>query len=97
MDVDGFEPPRPLRVQDLQSRAIDRYAIHPKNNRIAFVARQPKSLAKKFAVTILKLEVRVRFELTVVLVCNQLPWTTRPPHHITYTGTPDRIRTCDMR
>ena len=28
-----------------------------------------------------KLEVRVRFELTVVLVCNQLPWTARPSHH----------------
>ena len=27
------------------------------------------------------MEVRVRFELTVVLVCNQLPLTTRPSHH----------------
>ena len=30
MEVDGFEPPRPRRAQDLQSRAIDRYAIPPK-------------------------------------------------------------------
>jgi len=29
VEVDGFEPPRPRRVQDLQSRAIDRYAIPP--------------------------------------------------------------------
>ena len=29
VEVDGFEPPRPLRAQDLQSRAIDRYAIPP--------------------------------------------------------------------
>lgn len=29
MEVDGFEPPRPCRAQDLQSRAIDRYAIPP--------------------------------------------------------------------
>lgn len=30
VEVDGFEPPRPRRAQDLQSRAIDRYAIPPK-------------------------------------------------------------------
>ena len=29
VEVDGFEPPRPLRVQDLQSRAIGHYAIPP--------------------------------------------------------------------
>ena len=29
VEVDGFEPPRPGRAQDLQSRAIDRYAIPP--------------------------------------------------------------------
>ena len=29
VEVDGFEPPRPLGAQDLQSRAIDRYAIPP--------------------------------------------------------------------
>lgn len=29
MEVDGFEPPRPRRVQDLQSRAIGHYAIPP--------------------------------------------------------------------
>ena len=30
VEIDGFEPPRPRRAQDLQSRAIDRYAISPK-------------------------------------------------------------------
>ena len=29
VEVDGFEPPRSLGTQDLQSRAIDRYAIPP--------------------------------------------------------------------
>ena len=29
VEVDGFEPPRSLETQDLQSRAIDRYAIPP--------------------------------------------------------------------
>ena len=29
MEIDGFEPPRSRRTQDLQSRAIDRYAISP--------------------------------------------------------------------
>jgi hypothetical protein len=29
VEIDGFEPPRPRRAQDLQSRAIDRYAISP--------------------------------------------------------------------
>jgi hypothetical protein len=28
-----------------------------------------------------ELEVRVGFEPTVVLLCRQLPWTTRPPHY----------------
>jgi hypothetical protein len=26
------------------------------------------------------MEVRVRFELTIVEICSHLPWTTRPPH-----------------
>ena len=29
VEVDEFEPPRSLGTQDLQSRAIDRYAIPP--------------------------------------------------------------------
>ena len=29
VEVDGFEPPRSPGTQDLQSRAIDRYAIPP--------------------------------------------------------------------
>ena len=29
VEVDGFEPPRSLGTQDLQSRAIDRCAIPP--------------------------------------------------------------------
>ena len=32
------------------------------------------------------LEVQVRFELTVLRVCNPLPWTTRPLHHILAEG-----------
>lgn len=32
-------------------------------------------------ILLLKMEVRVGFEPTVVLLCRQLPWTARPPHY----------------
>ena len=41
VEVDGFEPPRPSWVQDLQSRAIDRYAIPPKLYMVRPVGLEP--------------------------------------------------------
>ena len=46
----------------------------------------------KFAELILKLEYRVRFELTVLRICNPLHWATLPPVHKIGGASWDRTR-----
>lgn len=98
MEVDGFEPPRPRRAQDLQSRAIDRYAIPP--NFFWWTEGESNSQLRLAKPLLSHLTTspdfwRPRMDLNhwhLVLETNVLPdWTTEPFTHsleCVYRSTP---------
>lgn len=65
-------------ASSFQARAATVTTIGDKNNRIRSWFLNKRNL---IAEGILKLEVRVGFEPTVMRICNPLHWATLPPHY----------------